>query len=194
MQHVRLIIVTSLIGIMIFLGIDYYDQAVDSTSTSENSVEVAFNGYSEGINSVHFNEQGKIRYTIRADKQVSYVDAETTLENPIIQLHQENDLRWDIIARSGRIFGTQGEAAEIDEIILSGDVHVYRQEPTGNRSVLSTEILTVEPALDLLTTEAAVTMTNSSFEQSATGMRVDIDSEEYVFHQDIRGRYEAAQN
>ncbi|MBT8146196.1 MAG: LPS export ABC transporter periplasmic protein LptC [Gammaproteobacteria bacterium] len=194
MQRFKLLVLPGMLAILIFLTVDYFNQAVESPGAPESVVEVAFNGYSEGINSVHFDEQGNIRYTMRADRQISYVDAETLLEEPYIQLYQENDSRWNIIARSGRISATQENLAEVEEIILSGDVEVYQLDQFGNRTVLATEILTLEPALDVLTTEAAVTMVSNTFEQSATGMRVDLNTEEYVFHQDVRGRYAAPQN
>ena len=181
-------------AILIFLAVDYFNQAVESPRAPESAVEITFNGYSEGINSVHFDEQGKIHYTLRADRQISYIDAETLLEQPYIQLYQENDSRWNIIARSGRISAAQENLSDVEEITFSGDVEVYQLDQFGNRTVLATEILTLEPAEDILTTEAAVTIVGDVFEQSAVGMRVDLNSEEYVFHQDVRGRYAAPRN
>ena len=194
MQRVKLIIVPSLLAIMIFLAVDYFDQAVVGPQSPEPIVDIAYNGYSEGINSVHYDEQGKVKYTMRANRQVSYVDAETTLEEPLIQLYQENDSRWNIIANSGRISAAREDANDVEEIILSGEVEVTQMDRNGNRTVLVTEILSLEPAQDILTTDATVTMVGGTFEQSAVGMRVNLASEEYVFHQNVRGRYAAPQN
>ena len=194
MQRINFIVIPGLLAIMVFLAVDYFNRVVESPQTREPTVEIAFNGYSEGINSVHFDEQGKIRYTMQADRQVSYVDADTMLEEPNIQLYQDNDSRWNIMARSGRISATQEGLGDVEQIILSGEVEVYQQDRYGNSSVLATEILSFEPAQDILTSEVAVTLIGETFEQSAVGMRVDLDSEEYVFHQQVRGRYEAPQD
>lgn len=194
MQRIKLILIPGLIATMIFLAVDYFGQAVESPQTSEATVDIAYNGYSEGINSVHFNEQGKIRYTMRANRQVSYIDAETELDEPYIQLYQENDSHWNIIAKSGRISAAREDLADVEEIILSGGVEVYQMDQHGNRTVLTTQFLTLDPAQDILSTEAAVTMVGDAFEQSAIGMLLDLDSEEYVFHQEVRGRYAAPQN
>jgi len=193
MQRIRFIVIPGLLATLVFLAVDYFDQAVDRTPSSETTADIAYNGYSEGINSVHFDDQGNIRYTMRADRQVSYTDAETVLEEPYIQLYQENDSRWNIVARSGRIFAAREDLAEVDEIILSGEVEVYQMDRLGNRTVLATDVLTLDPVQDILTTDVAVTMVGDTHEQSAIGMRVDLKSEEYVFHQEVRGRYAAPQ-
>jgi LPS export ABC transporter protein LptC len=194
MQRLRILVIPGLLATLVFLAVDYFDEAVESPQTTDTTVDIAYNGYSEGINSVHYDEQGNIRYTMRADRQVSYIDAETALEEPYIQLYQENDSRWNIIARSGRISAAQQNFSNVDEIILSGEVEVYQMDRFGNRTVLATDILTLDPAQDILTTDAAVTLVGDTFEQSAIGMRVDLDSEEYVFHQEVRGRYAAPQD
>ena len=194
MQRFRLLVIPSLLGILIFLAVDYFDQATENPIPAAPETTIAYNGYSEGINSVQFDEQGRVRYTMKADRQVSYVDAETTLVNPKIELIQGNDARWNIVARSGKISGSQEDLVDVEEIVFSGEVEVYQLDSAGNETVLTTEIMTLEPVLDLLTTDAAVTMKTDSLEQSAIGMRIELNSEEYIFHQNIRGRYEAPQN
>ena len=194
MQRLKFIIVPVLLATLVFLGMDYFNQTVESPETSEQETAIAFNGYSEGINSVHYDELGKIQYTMSASRQISYIDAETLLEEPFIQLYQENDSRWNIVAKSGRISAARNELTDVDEIVLSGGVEVYRLDQLGNRTVLATEELTIDPALDVLTTDNAVSMVGTNFEQSATGMRINLDSEEYIFYQDTRGRYAAPRN
>lgn len=194
MQRLKFIIVPVLLAILVFLGMDYFKLAVESPELSEQDTAVAFNGYSEGINSVHYDELGKIQYTMSANRQISYIDAETVLEEPFIQLYQENDSRWNIVAKSGRISAARNELTDVDEIVLSGGVEVYRLDQLGNRTVLATEVLTIDPALDVLTTDNPVSMVGNNFEQSATGMRINLDSEEYIFYQDTRGRYAAPRN
>lgn len=191
MQRFSILVIPGLLASLVFLAVEYFDQAVESPQSPEATVEIAYNGYSEGINSVHFDEQGNIRYTMRADRQVSYPDAETTLEEPHIQLHQENDIHWDITARSGIVSSARENPADIEDIILNGDVEVYQIDRLGNRTVLATDVLTIDPTLDILTTDTVVTMSGDTFEQSAIGMRVDLNNEEYVFHREVKGRYAA---
>jgi LPS export ABC transporter protein LptC len=194
MHQFKLIFIPALLAITVFLGVDYFDRAVEGPQIEETAPGIAYNGYSEGINSVHFDAQGNIRYTMRANRQVSYVDAETSLEEPYIQLYRENDSRWNIIARSGRISAASENPADVEEIVLSGGVEVYQLDRLGNRTVLASETLTVEPDRNILTTDAAVTMVSDSLEQTAVGMQVDLNSDEYIFNREVRGRYAAPQN
>ena len=194
MQRVKFILIPGILAVLVFLGIDFFTQTREATNTPAPVSAINYTGYSEGINSVHFDERGRIRYTLRANRQISYVEAETALEEPFIQLYQENDSRWNIVARSGKIFAGSQKGDTIEEIILDGDVEVYQLDDSGNRTVLLTQTLSVEPARDVLTTEATVSMIGEDFEQSATGMRVNLDTEEYIFYRDVRGSYAASQN
>jgi len=198
MQRFNLILIPGILAVLIFLGVDFFEQARDPSSLSSASPESDFTSYSEGINSVQFDELGRIRYTLSARRQVSYVNDETALEEPFIQLYQEDDSRWNIIARSGRIFAADtdagGVAQELEEIILSGNVEVYQFDELGNRTVLATDILTIDPETDVLTTESDVTMTGVNFEQIASGMRIHLDTEETVFYRNVRGKYATRQD
>jgi len=194
MHQAKLIFIPALLAIAIFLGVDYFGRAVERPQPQGIIPEVAYNSYSEGINSVHFDEQGKIRYTMRANRQVSYLDAETSIENPHIELYREDNSRWNIVARSGRISAGSVNSAELEEIVLNGGVEVYQMDKFGNRTLLASETLIFDPSSDLLTTSDAVTLVSDTLEQTAIGMRLDVSIDEYVFNREVRGRYAAPQN
>ncbi|MEZ5491352.1 MAG: LPS export ABC transporter periplasmic protein LptC [Gammaproteobacteria bacterium] len=194
MQRIKFILIPGILATLMFLGIDFFTQNREASNTPAPTSTINYDGYSEGISSVHFDEHGRIRYTLQASRQISYVEAETALEEPFIQLYRENDSRWNIVARSGKIFTGNQEGDAIEQIILDGDVEVYQLDDSGNRTVLLTQTLSVDPTRDVLTTEADVSMVGEDFEQSATGMRVNLDTEEYIFHRDVRGRYAASQH
>ncbi len=189
MQRINLILIPGVLAVLVFLGTDIFEQRRELPGAVPPQPEIDYNGYSEGINSVQFDESGRVRYTLSARRQVSYLNSETALEDPFIQLYQENNSRWNITARSGRIISLRQTAESVEEIILYGDVEVYRMDDLGNPTVLVTDVLTIDPIGELLTTAAEVTMTGDSFEQSATGMRVNLNTEEYLFHGNVRGRY-----
>jgi len=194
MNRFRLLIIPGILAIALFLTVDLFDQPRVVTQNPELTTDPGLDGYSEGINTVHFDEMGRIRYTVSASRQISYRDRDTTLEEPFLQLYQENDSRWNIIANSGRISSDPDNSTDIEQIELSGGVEVYSLDERGNRTVLATEILFIDPDTEILTTDADVTMQNDLVEQSATGMQINLDTEEYVFFQNVRGRYAAPQN
>ena len=68
-------------------------QHVSITSSS-----LDFSAYSEGLNTILYDSQGNINYTLQAKRQVHYNNDSTELEKPFIRLYQDGDSRWNIAA------------------------------------------------------------------------------------------------
>jgi len=194
MPRLQFIVIPGLVAVLLFLGVNLLEQPGRSGSTDGQITVIDYNGYSEGINTVHFDERGRIRYTLSADRQITYLNSETALEHPVIRLYQGMDSRWNITASSGRISAVEEQNNDVEQIVLSGNVEVHQLNAAGNGTVLSTDILQLNPDADVLITDADVLLTSNNFEQSATGMRVDLNSEEYIFFRNTRGRYAAREN
>jgi LPS export ABC transporter protein LptC len=177
-----------------FFVIDNVERVSNRQPPSEQLRENEIDGYSEGINTVQFDAAGRVKYTLSAARQVSYRNAAIEFEEPFMQLYQGEDSLWNIVAESGRISSPEGGVDQIEEIVLSGGVEVYQLDEFGNRTVLATQLLIVDPATETLNTELLVTMVSDTLEQSAIGMRVDLRTEEYEFFREIRGRYAAAKD
>ena len=77
-------------------------QSSENSEFSPREIEA----YSEGINSILYNENGSISYTLRADNQIHYRDGDTRIENPLIRLFQGEIPRWNIIANEGLVLPT----------------------------------------------------------------------------------------
>jgi LPS export ABC transporter protein LptC len=75
-------------------------------------------------------------------------------------------------------------------IELSGNVEVYSLDDFGNRTVMTTQKLMLDPQLETLKTDQPVVVETGTLRQSAIGMDADLNSDEIVFHRDIRGNYE----
>jgi LPS export ABC transporter protein LptC len=78
---------------------------------------------------------------------------------------------------------------EMRTIELSGNVEVYSLDDFGNRTVMTTQKLMLNPQLETLKTDQPVVVETSSIRQSAVGMDADLNSDEIVFHRNIRGIY-----
>jgi LPS export ABC transporter protein LptC len=194
MHRIKLLVIPGILAIVLFLTVDLFDQPRIVTEPTELSAGPDYEGYSEGINTVQFDERGRIKYTVSASRQISYTNNETSLDEPFLQLYRENDSRWNIIARSGRISSGPESSTDIAEIVLAGGVEVYRLDERGNRTVLSTDSLSIDPDSEILTSADHVTLQSDSLEQTATGMQVNLGTEEYIFYRDVRGRYAAPIN
>ena len=193
MQKIGLIIVPGIIAITLFVAINSFD-------TLSNEVEVRttnldFNAYSEGINTILYDAEGNINYTLQAERQVHYNDDSTELERPFIRVHQNRDSRWNIVANSGRILASKTTTdGAFKRIELNGDVQVYNLDEFGNRTAMSTEFLTLNTKLEILETDQQVSIITSALQQSSIGMVAKLRTDEINFLREVRGRYDQSKN
>ena len=195
MQRHKLLLVPSLIAILIFLAISAYDSVSVNLEDTGSFTMLDYNVYSEGFNTVLYNLEGEINYTLRAKNQTHYNDNHTELEKPFIRLFQDGKSRWNIVANNGRIPADLTEnTIENRNIELSGNVEVFSIDNFGNRTVMSTEFLELNPQNKILETNQAIRLVTSTLQQSSTGMFADLKIDKIIFHRDIRGYYEKTNN
>ncbi|PDH33038.1 MAG: LPS export ABC transporter periplasmic protein LptC [OM182 bacterium MED-G28] len=195
MQRHKLLLIPSLLAILIFLAISAYDSVSVNLEDTGSFTMLDYNVYSEGFNTVLYNLEGDINYTLRAKNQTHYNDNHTELEKPFIRLFQDGKSRWNIVANNGRIPADLTEnTIENRNIELSGNVEVFSIDNFGNRTVMSTEFLELNPQNKTLETNQAIRLVTSTLQQSSTGMFADLKIDKIIFHRDIRGYYEKTNN
>lgn len=193
MQKIGLIIVPGIITITLFVGINSFETL--SNEVDARITNLDFNAYSEGINTILYDTEGNINYTLQAERQFRYNDDSTKLEKPFIRVHQKRGSRWSIVANSGRILASKTTAdGALKRIELNGDVQVYSLDEFGNRTVMSTEFLTLNMKSEILETDHPVTIITSALQQSSIGMVARLRTDEINFLREIRGRYDQAKN
>jgi len=191
MQKIGLIIVPGIIAITLFVGINSFDTLSNEVDVRITNLD--FNAYSEGINTILYDAEGNINYTLQAERQVHYNDDSTELEKPFIRVHQKRDSRWNIVANSGRILASKKTGdGPFKRIELNGDVQVYSLDEFGNRTVVSTEFLTLNTKSEILETDQEVSIITSALQQSSIGMVANLRTDEINFLREIRGRYDQA--
>ena len=195
MQRIGLIIVPGVIATALFVGINTFDTLRNEADAPITSSSLDFSAYSEGINTILYDSQGNINYTLQAERQVHYNDDSTELEKPFIRLYQDGDSRWNIVANSGRISAAETTAdGALEKIELLGDVQVYSLDKFGNKTLMSTEFLTLNPKSEILETDQPVSVVTSALQLSSIGMIAKLRTDEITFLREIRGRYEKAKN
>ncbi|MCH2325249.1 MAG: LPS export ABC transporter periplasmic protein LptC [Pseudomonadales bacterium] len=195
MQRITILLIPGVIAIAIFIAISAYDNVSQNPEVSANLKVLDYNAYSEKINTVLYDSNGVINYTLRAESQTHFIDDSTELEKPFIRLFQEGESRWNIVANSGRILADLNEDNLENRMIeLTGDVEVFSLDEFGNRTIMSTDFLEIDPQNETLQTNRPVTLVTSNLQQSSIGMFADLKIDEFVFHRDIRGHYEQATN
>ena len=168
-------------------------QFVENSEFPQREIEA----YSEGINSILYDENGSISYTLRADNQIHYRDGDTKIENPLIRLFQDEIPRWNIIANEGLVLpiltDTSSEPKE-KKLTLSGNVEILGLDKFGNRMFISTELLEIDPINETLKTDRIVNYESNNIHHSSVGMFANLNEDEIRFESNVRGFYEKISN
>ena len=193
MQKFTFFLVTAFSAIVLYFGLNSYSIISTEATESNALAELDYTGVSDGINTVLFNEEGSIHYTLQADRQYHFEDSTSSLEQPFIRLFRQGESHWNIIANSGRISPQSNEQnSTVANIELSGAVEVYTLDEFGNRTVLSTEFLSIDTQTETMQTDLAVSMKTTNIEQTAIGLFADLNTDEIQFLQNTVGRYDQA--
>ena len=168
-------------------------QSAENSEFSPREIEA----YSEGINSILYNENGSISYTLRADNQIHYRDGDTRIENPLIRLFQDEIPRWNIIANEGLVIPILTETSSEqrkEKLTLSGNVEILGLDKFGNRTFISTELLEIDPINETLKTDHIVNYESNNIHHSSVGMFANLNEDEIRFESNVRGFYEKISN
>ena len=153
--------------------------------------------YSEGINSILYDQTGEISYTLRADNQTHFKDGNTKIEKPLIRLFQNKVPRWNIVANRGELVPSIKyfpSALEEKTLKLIGNVELLGLDKFGNRIFITTELLEIDPVSETLKTDRRVEYETTNIQHSSVGMFANLQDEEIVFDRNVRGFYEKISN
>ena len=168
-------------------------QLVENSEFPQREIEA----YSEEINSILYDENGSISYTLRADNQIHYRDGDTRIENPLIRLFQDEIPRWNIIANEGLVLPTLTETSseqKKEKLTFSGNVEILGLDKFGNRTFISTELLEIDPINETLKTDRIVNYESNNIHHSSVGMFANLNEDEIRFESNVRGFYEKISN
>ncbi len=195
MQRIGLLILPGIIAIALFVAISSFDSMRNESAPRLPHQSPDFNSYSEGVTTTLYGVDGNINYTLQAQRQVHYNDKTIGLEKPFIRLFQDGDSRWQLVADSGKISPARAEnETTVDSIELLGNVQVSGLDNFGNKTLMSTEYLTLDVALEILETDKPVSLVTDTLHQSSVGMVANLKLDEIRFLREIRGRYEQTSN
>lgn len=144
----------------------------------------------EGINTVFYNEQGEVSYTLRAERQMQRKDDTSELSRPAVQLYRDNESHWNIVADSGNISARRNTSAEGSRLItLTGNVRIQSTDDFGNPLLLLTDWLSISPATETAETDRQVVLQSTAIEQTSLGMIADLSRDQITFLSDSEGYY-----
>jgi len=184
-----LLLVSAIVLVAIFGGRRLLEVPPALLPATQTLAALQYDAYATGVTSVLYNATGRIEYTLDAARQVHYLDNTTELQAPLVRLYQPSGALWNIVASSGRIHAAENTDA-IQRLDLQQSVELFQIDELGRRMSLTTEFLSVFPDTQSMSTDREVTMVTDSLQQTATGMRADLQQDQLTFLGQVRGRYE----
>ena len=155
-------------------------------------IELEYESFSEGINTILYNDDGSINYTLRAEAQIQYTDNHLEVEKPFIKLFQNGESRWNIVADKGTV--SNYNPAEQKIVELFGDVGIFGLDDRGNKTKMSTQYLEIDLKNETLKTNRSIQLITPNLQQSSEGMFANLKADEIIFYNEIRGFYETEHN
>lgn len=191
MQKLTFFIISSVTALLLYFGLDSITSISEEDSAANAGEQLEYDAVSDGINSVLYDANGSISYTLQARRQYHFKDQTSELQEPLIRLFREGKSHWNIVAERGYLTPQNGGGNLQEGMIeLSGDVEIYSLDDFGNRTVLSTDFLTIDPANETMQTDQPVAMHTPTIQQRAIGMFAQLDGDEILFMRNGEGRYE----
>ena len=83
---------------------------------------------------------------------------------------------------------------EKKNLTLSGNVEIQGLDKFGNKIIISTELLEIDPVNEILKTDRRVNYESSNIHHSSVGMFANLSENRISFVKDIRGFYEKISN
>lgn len=148
--------------------------------------------YMDRFLATRMSEQGVRQYTVAAPHLVQLAaDQGTRIDSPDINVFLEDGQVREWLIRAG----TGWMSADNSLIRLQDQVTITRPADSGQLPlVMVTDHLQVQPAQNLIETDAPVRMTTPGGIIEAVGLKADLNSNRLELLNQVRGRYEPPQS
>lgn len=191
MQRFSFFIIVSLTAVAAYFGLSGISTFNEPEPEINAGELLSYDAISDGINTVLYDDSGAINYTLRATRQFHFKDQSSELQEPFIRMFKDGKSHWNIVAEKGFLAPEEGSNNLQEGLIeLSGSVEIYSMDEFGNRTVLTTEALTIDTSQETMQTDMPVEMTTPNIHHQGEGMFAYLNSDELQFDKNNRGRYE----
>ncbi|PAU56563.1 LPS export ABC transporter periplasmic protein LptC [Pseudomonas sp. PIC25] len=186
LRKLRFIVLLSLIAALL-AAVGYWNIRPESFLDRPVAAvdESAIDFYAINARSVQFQEDGKLRYEMRADR-LEHVKATdiTLLNKPDLLLYRGTELPWHVRSDRGEV------APEGQEVELIEAVRVERTDAKGRPTILTTSRLTVFPEKEYAQTQQAVRIEAANGVTTAQGMKAYLNDGRMLLLSNVRGQHE----
>ena len=130
-----------------------------------------------------YRDDGGPNYRLRAE-QISHFDdaGRSTLQGPILDLHEANQPPWHMTSRTGEVRTASGPTGQYEEqVALQGDVSVMQDRGGGAFTRIRTEALTIIPGRRQAASEQTAMIETETVSARVAGFEVDLASGHLAF-------------
>ena len=125
-----------------------------------------------------YRDDGGLDYRLRAELISHFNEAgSSTLQAPVLELHDENRSVWHVASRTGEVRTASGPSGKLEEqIALKGDVSLTQDRGGGAFTRIRTEILTMFPGRRRAVSEQTAMIETETVSARVAGFEVDLVS------------------
>lgn len=125
-----------------------------------------------------YRDDGALNYRLRAESISHFEDAgRSTLQAPVLELHDENRPAWHVASRTGEVRAASGPSGEVEErLALHGDVSLAQDRGGGAFTRIRTETLTMFPGRRQAISEQTAMIETETVSARVAGFEVDLAS------------------
>lgn len=124
-----------------------------------------------------YRDDGALNYRLRAEL-ISYFDAgRSTLQAPVLEVHDANQPPWRVASRSGEVRAVSGpDGQDEEQVALRGDVSLAQDRGGGAFTRIRTEALTLFPDRRQARSERTAMIETDTVSARVAGFEVDLAS------------------
>ena len=158
--------------LMVVLGSGWgvYSLNLRDNDSSPGSAHIP-SAYLENFVALRMDQHGLLKRRLEGDYMTQFVTGNSEVKKPYLVLYDQNRPSWNIRSDKGSVL------AYGDVVLLSGNVHMWRNTPDNNREIdIYTRNLRVLSQSDYAETEEPVRLQTLKTTLQGTGMRVYLAS------------------
>lgn len=181
----NILLATLIAALLVALG--YWNIRPESfmEKTAQSTADNAIDFYVLNAHSVQFQEDGKLRYEMTADKLEHLKASDVTLvQKPDLQLYRGTELPWHVQSERGEV------APQGSEVELIDKVRIARTDAKGRPIVITSSRMTVFPDKEYAQTQQAVRIEAANGVTTAQGMKAYMNDGRINLLSNVRGQHE----
>ena len=205
------LLIPTLTAVGLYLTLDWADDRAIATSeragmadtlqaeqTLESRAKGPIQAYSQELETMIFDADGALQYTLSADSQTQFEDQTSLLTQPRITLFDAGKPNWNITADYGRIERhpsaaddpSRENSADEDLVRFIGNASLKAALANSSTLALQSSEFSLIHSVEKIRSDKPVRVIDQGINQTAVGFEANLTADSLYFEKEIRGSYE----